>query len=282
MLPHRMGGVGAEVYEDLLHLGGISEDETRLVLDLDPYVDGRWGRCPKEVHGLLDKAAQLQRHLLLLALSAVSEQLFNDLPAPEPCLHNPSEEVLLVVPLDRTALCQFGKPYDGRKDVVEVMGDAAGERAEGLHLVRLAKLLLDAPGLRDIEVDLEDCQGIPVGIPLDGLAAQYDDLVPGFRYLDKFSLPTAFFGQHGHILMEGHGEAGFKKGVNGIAHGLRLGPAVHLFCAVIPEDDPAPQVADENSAVGELEQVGLPLQRFLRRFSLGDVGEDRADGRITV
>ena len=35
------------------------------------------------------------------------------------------------------------KPDDGREDVVEIVGDAAGQRAEGLHLLRLAELGFD-------------------------------------------------------------------------------------------------------------------------------------------
>ena len=38
---------------------------------------------------------------------------------------------------------QLGKADHGGEDVVEVMGDAAGEGADSLHLLRLAELLLE-------------------------------------------------------------------------------------------------------------------------------------------
>ena len=41
LLPHGIGGIGAEVHEDLLHLDGIGEDQARLAFDVDPDADGR-------------------------------------------------------------------------------------------------------------------------------------------------------------------------------------------------------------------------------------------------
>ena len=121
--------------------------------------------------------------------------MLDGLPAPKSRLHDPLEEVLLVAPLDRAVFRQFGKPYHGGEDVIEIMGDAAGKRAQGLHFVRLPQLLLKAPCLRDIEIDLEDCEGISFVIPLQGLTAEYGDLAPCFCRMDQFSLPAAFFGQ---------------------------------------------------------------------------------------
>ena len=175
-----MGGIGAEVHEDLLYLGGISEDETRLALDLDPDADGRGDRGPKELHGLLDDAAQTERFLLLLGLSAEGEHLPDELPAPEPASMTLSRWCSSRLPLGAWPFTQFGEPDDGREDVVEIVGDAAAERAEGLHLLGLAELLLYTPGLRDIEVDLQDCQRHSRLIPLEGLTAEHLIWRPSF------------------------------------------------------------------------------------------------------
>src|SRR5208337_2469318 len=105
-------------------------DEARLAADFHVYLDGRGDRGTKELHGLLDKAAQLQRHPFLLGLSAKDEHPLDEIPSPEPCVENPLEEVLLAASFERAVFRQFGKPYHGRQNVIEIMGDAAGERAE--------------------------------------------------------------------------------------------------------------------------------------------------------
>ena len=42
---------------------------------------------------------------------------------------------------------------DAGQQVVEVVGDAAGELADGLHLLRLAQQVFDRPLLRDVAAD---------------------------------------------------------------------------------------------------------------------------------
>ena len=60
-------------------------------------------------------------------------------------------EVMCVpAPFGDMARHQFRETDDGGKDVVEVVGDAAAQRAEGLHLLRLAELGLCSLDLLDI------------------------------------------------------------------------------------------------------------------------------------
>jgi hypothetical protein len=63
---------------------------------------------------------------------------------------------LLDVGADRVALAQLADQQlavgeDHRQHVVEVVGDAAGELADGVHLLRLAQALLEALALGEIE-----------------------------------------------------------------------------------------------------------------------------------
>jgi hypothetical protein len=58
---------------------------------------------------------------------------------------------------------------DHREEVVEVVGDAAGEQADGVHLLRVAELLLEALQLCDVARDREH-------VPL---AAIVDERSPG-------------------------------------------------------------------------------------------------------
>ena len=52
-----------------------------------------------------------------------------------------------------------GRALDDGQQIVEIVGDAAGELAERLHLVRLAQLLLGLAALADLDLEL----GIGVG-----------------------------------------------------------------------------------------------------------------------
>ena len=45
---------------------------------------------------------------------------------------------------------EFGETDDGGEDIVEVVGDASGEGAEGLHLLGLAKLGFELLPLCDV------------------------------------------------------------------------------------------------------------------------------------
>src|SRR5208282_3056723 len=76
-----------------------------------------------------------------------------------------------------------------------------------------------------------------------------------------------------------------------------LCPAVYFLCTLVPEGDPALQVADEDRVVGKLEQVRLPSERLcpfadplfelvmglpevlLHSLALGDIAENEHDAR---
>ena len=45
---------------------------------------------------------------------------------------------------------------DDGEQIVEIVGDAAGELAHGLHLLRLAELLLHLPALGDVFLDRDE------------------------------------------------------------------------------------------------------------------------------
>ena len=85
---------------------------------------------------------------------------------------------------------KFRETNDGGEDIIEIVGDASRERAEGLHLLRLAELLLGTPGLGDIEVDLQDCRRISGLIPLEGMTAEHDNLPAILCGLNRVPLPS--------------------------------------------------------------------------------------------
>ena len=72
------------------------------------------------------------------------EYLSDDVAPSKACLHDHLEAMFFRASLGELFFHQFGKADDDGKDVVEVVGDAAGEPAEGFHLVCLTELLFDS------------------------------------------------------------------------------------------------------------------------------------------
>src|SRR5207237_9778905 len=55
----------------------------------------------------------------------------------------------------------FTKRRNDDQQVIEVMGDAAGEQSDRLHLLAVMKLVLETLPLRDIARDAQDCATVP-------------------------------------------------------------------------------------------------------------------------
>ncbi len=142
LLPHRVGGVCTEVHKDLLNLGGVAEDRCGFTCNIDPHADSRRCGCPQELHGLRDYGAQSQRFLFLLVLPGVGEHLSDQFPPPEARFQDPLQVMSLRAPFGDIVGRQLCETYDCREHVVKIVGYAARERAEGVHLLCLAELLL--------------------------------------------------------------------------------------------------------------------------------------------
>src|SRR5205823_9201639 len=66
------------------------------------------------------------------------------------------------VPRRQVAQQQLRVAEDGRQQVVEVMRNAAGELAHGLHLLRLAELLLEVALIADVALRAPDAHQVAV------------------------------------------------------------------------------------------------------------------------
>ena len=149
--------------------------------------------------------------------------------------------------------CKLRVAHDNREHVVEFMGNASRERADGLHLLGLAEPFVSLPGRGDIEVDLHDCRRIPGVIPLEGLAAQNGNFTAVFRGVLQFSLPLAVARKSRHPVVARRGGFRLEQTVDRGAFGLIARPAVHLFGAVVPESDPVLHVDNDDGVVGQFE-----------------------------
>ena len=140
---HRVAGVDREVHQDLLNL-------PRVRLDVGDVVAG----AEDDVDVLADQPAQ-QRLDLAEAGPRIEHPRLEDLAAAEReqlpgqrggAIRRETDLVEmpgLDAPRRQHLREQLAVALDRRQQVVEVVGDAAGELADGLHLLRLAVLLLE-------------------------------------------------------------------------------------------------------------------------------------------
>ena len=114
----------------------------------------------------------------LLLPSAEGQDLPNQLGGPRPALRDRLEVLEHGVVVADVHLRQLGVAADRRQDVVEVVRDAPGQRADGLHLLGLAQLLL---------------HGVPIGLRQQGR-----DEVAGGRHERLFiRCPVPGWPRHG-------------------------------------------------------------------------------------
>src|SRR5437660_1833166 len=94
----------------------------------------------------------------LLRVTTKPEDMLDQIPASVPR----SEHFLQIVPdvtLHRSIEeAEFRIPQDSPQNVVEIMRNPAGQRANGLHLLRLAQARFEPPPLRDIMDDRQNAR----------------------------------------------------------------------------------------------------------------------------
>ncbi|MGC4116217.1 MAG: hypothetical protein QM765_16895 [Myxococcales bacterium] len=158
-------------------------------------LDGRRQRLAQQLHRRLDDGLHLQRAPVLLRAATEGEDLLDQLAGPQRHVADVAQAGAdVVVPL-AVGQQELGVAQDDAQDVVEVVGDAAGQRAHRLHLLGLVQLLaqvlgfaLGGPLLGDVLGDgeqalaaaddqhlaaLADLQGPAVGAPPgDGLGLE--------------------------------------------------------------------------------------------------------------
>ena len=152
---HRVAGVDREVHHDLLDLAGVG---------LDP--SGIRGERDLEEHVLADQAPQQPfdpgQHLVRIEdldlqhlLAADGEELPRQRRRALAGVADAAPVVVALAVRARLLQRQVGGAVDDRQQVVEVVGDAAGEAAQALHLLRLEELRLQLGVVGDVDVRAE-------------------------------------------------------------------------------------------------------------------------------
>ena len=149
LIPHGIKGVGAEIHQHLVYLGGIGKNRVpAYMVGLPNLHRGRQGGA-EQFHGLFHDGRHRHGPLFRFLLAAEAEDLPHQIPGAIA-----GREDLVQVGVDfRIGVFeagQLGITHHRPEDVVEIVGDAAGQGADGLHLLGLAELGFHPNRLRDV------------------------------------------------------------------------------------------------------------------------------------
>jgi len=148
---HRVARVDDEVHQHLLHLSVVSADEAEIRVEPRLQQDVLAEYTQEHAFHLADDAVQVEERRLEDLLPAEGEQLSRQRGCPlrgAPDLLDVAPPPILVLQIAEQQLA--AARHDGEQ-VVEVVGDAAGEPSDRLHLLRLAELFLEMLALAHLE-----------------------------------------------------------------------------------------------------------------------------------
>lgn len=163
-----MGCVGAQVHEELVHLGGVAVYSHGDFGQGFLYTDADRQRGPQKVQGLLDHGAEENRLSLAVAFPAKGQDLPDQVPSPE------SGTEHLVHPFDMGGRGlgvkegdDLAKTDNRPQNIVKIMGNPTGQGAHSLHFMRLAQLLFCGFQVCDISPEQDNFQGLTLFALLD-------------------------------------------------------------------------------------------------------------------
>jgi hypothetical protein len=150
-LRHGVARVHHEVHQDLLNLAGVRIDLAKLVRGQERQVDALAKQASQHSLHAESNLVEVKNPRLEHLLAAEGEELAGQA---DGSLTRPFH--LLEVGLHRIARLEVAKrkgraAQDYGEDVVEVVCDAARQATNGLHLLRLPKLRLQAFAFRQVE-----------------------------------------------------------------------------------------------------------------------------------
>src|SRR5580700_10057779 len=122
---------------------GIADDRGVACRELLLQSNGGRQRCPQKLERLFDDGLYMHRDPLGHATAAEAQNAIDERASALRGMH----DVVEITP-QGTACCsvllrELAVADDGTQDVVEVMRDATGQRADRLHLLRLPQLRLE-------------------------------------------------------------------------------------------------------------------------------------------
>src|SRR6478752_4668912 len=147
---HRVPGVDRQVHHDLLELRRIGADDHGLRAEDRLEPDVLADQASQQAVHPLDDVTQVDVVGLERLAPAERKQLAGQVACPDRGVADGGHLLPAGVASVELALQQVAVADHRRHQVVEVVRDAAGELADGLHLLRLAQLLLELMAAADV------------------------------------------------------------------------------------------------------------------------------------
>ena len=135
MVPHRVGGVGHQIDDDLMKLGGVGQDRWGIRVDVGLHLHGGGHRGAEELHRLERDVLEAGQLPVRRAGPGEGEQLADHVPRPPAGLEDLRHPLRRPSSLGDVFLKQMGVPHDRGEDVVEVVGDSSGQGPHRLQLL---------------------------------------------------------------------------------------------------------------------------------------------------
>ena len=141
---HRVAGVDREVDDHLLELARVGADRAEAAAMLDPELDRLAEQAVEQMRDLGDDVGQLEHLRAQRLLARESEQLPGQAGGAVGVGADLLDVVIVAVARRVAHQHQVAIAEDRGQDIVEIVGDAAGELADRLHLGRLGDLRASA------------------------------------------------------------------------------------------------------------------------------------------
>ena len=230
---HRVAGVHAKVEQDLMELRRVAADGPYFRRHDATHLDVFWKGVARDFEDFLDDKRRLNEDALSLGTSRETENLPDKIRAAlRTELHR--FEDLIGVGIVELGAQQLDRDEDRREDVVEVVRDAAGERAEAFQALRTEELRLEFLPLCHIRVDHQDRLRCIEWIAQQRPATLRDDFAPGMGRVPQISRPIAAL-QNGAIRFRELLGVGLQEPLHRVRHRVVTFPAKDSFRAFAPK-----------------------------------------------
>ena len=139
---HRVARVDREIEDRELELVGIDARRRQPFRQIEPQRDARPQRPLQQIDHALDQGAQIDRHRAQILLPRERQQPLRQRRAALGALQRAVDQPVQPRIVGDALAQQIEIAHHRHQQIVEVVRDAAGELADGLHLLRLPQLLL--------------------------------------------------------------------------------------------------------------------------------------------
>ena len=176
-----------------MDLGRVGQNQADFRRDSGSNINGARQRGPKQLEHLFGDRNDVDEFVIGIALAAEGQNLFHQITGPVPGLEHLCHVVARLRVLRQIVVGYFGVADNRPQDIVEIMGDTTGQRANGLHFLGLEKLILHAAALTQFLLQTRVEGGV-----VDGDGGQFGELLKDALLLDIKLHPGLAMGKTDH------------------------------------------------------------------------------------